>query len=107
MTHKINNWNAMSEWCENKGFAWTIINNHFYWVTNIQTGEMTDGNHIIWHEHEYFHKLIHGDNYYYYVVFYESNFKFPHPFLYRQDADNFIAQYNLKAYITIDKLEKN
>lgn len=41
-------------WCEHHCFPWKIVNNHFYWQTHIQTGEITPEKKIIWHNHDYF-----------------------------------------------------
>ena len=55
-----NQWNDIIIWCENHGFPWTVVDNHFYWQTSIQTGEMTPNQKIIWHSHNYFDKVILG-----------------------------------------------
>ena len=50
----------VGNWCLNHGFPWTLVDDHFYWQTQIQTGEITPDNKIIWHEHEYFDKVVNG-----------------------------------------------
>lgn len=48
-------------WCENHGFPYKIINNHFYWQTRIQTGEnYKDENgkwRICWHSKNFFEEI--------------------------------------------------
>lgn len=44
----------MKRWCNNHGFAWKIVNGRFFWLTNYQTGEIDENNHIKWHHKDYF-----------------------------------------------------
>ena len=44
----------MIYWCDLKGFPWKIVNGHFFWQTNYQTGEKDENNHVKWHDREYF-----------------------------------------------------
>lgn len=54
----INKWNDAIIWCENHDFPWIIINNHFYFQTNYQTGEITPKNKFIWHPFDHLTKLL-------------------------------------------------
>ena len=40
--------------CNHYEFPWKIINNHFFWQTRIQTGELDENGHVKWHDREYF-----------------------------------------------------
>lgn len=44
----------MIHWCKFNGFPWKIFNEHFFWLTNYQTGELDENNHIKWHDRKYF-----------------------------------------------------
>ena len=54
-------WTMAIRWCEQHSLCWTIINNHFYWQTKFQTGEITSNNKTIWHGHDYFDYIIHNN----------------------------------------------
>ena len=45
---------GMIHWCNFKGYPWKIVNGHFFWQTNYQTGEKDENDYVTWHDQEYF-----------------------------------------------------
>ena len=47
----------MIHWCNYKGYSWKIVNKHFFWQTNYQTGEKDENYNVKWHRKEYFTRI--------------------------------------------------